>query len=76
MIAKDVVLGENVRIFQPDLVNLYGCSIGDGTKVGAFVEVQRGAARCNSLLNGAAHAARRRSYEAGDGVPGANSACL
>jgi acetyltransferase-like isoleucine patch superfamily enzyme len=43
MIAKDVVLGENVRIFQPDLVNLYGCSIGDGTKVGAFVEVQRGA---------------------------------
>jgi UDP-3-O-[3-hydroxymyristoyl] glucosamine N-acyltransferase len=35
MIAKDVVLGENVRIFQPDLVNLYGCSIGDGTKVGA-----------------------------------------
>jgi UDP-2-acetamido-3-amino-2,3-dideoxy-glucuronate N-acetyltransferase len=44
MIAKDVVLGENVRIFQPDLVNLYGCRIGDGTKVGAFVEVQRGAA--------------------------------
>ena len=44
MIAKDVILGENVRIFQPDLVNLYGCSIGDGTKVGAFVEVQRGAA--------------------------------
>ena len=44
MIAKDVVLGEDVRIFQPDLVNLYGCSIGDGTKVGAFVEVQRGAA--------------------------------
>jgi UDP-2-acetamido-3-amino-2,3-dideoxy-glucuronate N-acetyltransferase len=44
MIAKDVILGENVRIFQPDLVNLYGCRIGDGTKVGAFVEVQRGAA--------------------------------
>ena len=43
MIAKEVVLGENVRIFQPDLVNLYGCRIGDGTKVGAFVEVQRGA---------------------------------
>jgi acetyltransferase-like isoleucine patch superfamily enzyme len=43
MIAEDVVLGENVRIFQPDLVNLYGCRIGDGTKVGAFVEVQRGA---------------------------------
>jgi UDP-2-acetamido-3-amino-2,3-dideoxy-glucuronate N-acetyltransferase len=43
VIAADVVLGENVRIFQPDLVNLYGCSIGAGTKVGAFVEVQRGA---------------------------------
>jgi acetyltransferase-like isoleucine patch superfamily enzyme len=42
MIAKDVVLGEGVRIFQPDLVNLYGCRIGDGTKVGAFVEVQKG----------------------------------
>jgi acetyltransferase-like isoleucine patch superfamily enzyme len=43
MISPDTVLGQNVRIFQPDLVNLYGCEIGDGTKVGAFVEVQRGA---------------------------------
>ncbi len=43
MIANDVVLGPNVRIFQPTLVNLYGCSIGEGTKVGAFVEVQKGA---------------------------------
>lgn len=43
MISKDVVLGEGVRIFQPDLVNLYGCEIGDGTKVGSFVEIQRGA---------------------------------
>ena len=43
MIAADVVLGNDVRIFQPELVNLYGCSIGDGTKVGAFVEIQRGA---------------------------------
>jgi acetyltransferase-like isoleucine patch superfamily enzyme len=44
MISKDVVLGNNVSIPQPDLVNLYGCSIGDGSRVGAFVEVQRGAA--------------------------------
>jgi UDP-2-acetamido-3-amino-2,3-dideoxy-glucuronate N-acetyltransferase len=44
MIARDVVLGNNVRIPQPDLVNLYGCTIGDGTGVSAFVEVQRGAA--------------------------------
>jgi UDP-2-acetamido-3-amino-2,3-dideoxy-glucuronate N-acetyltransferase len=43
LIASDVQLGTGVRIVQPDLVNLYGCSIGDGTKVGAFVEIQRGA---------------------------------
>jgi acetyltransferase-like isoleucine patch superfamily enzyme len=42
MISPDTVLGQNVTIFQPELVNLYGCEIGDGTKVGAFVEVQRG----------------------------------
>jgi acetyltransferase-like isoleucine patch superfamily enzyme len=48
-IADDVVLGIDVRIFQPDLVNLYGCSIGDESKVGAFVEIQKNAsvgARC------------------------------
>ena len=41
MIADDVILGNNVVIHQPDLVNLYGCTIGDGTKIGAFVEIQR-----------------------------------
>lgn len=49
MPQKDVTLGSNVRIFHPDLVNLYGCTIGDDTKVGAFVEVQKNAtigARC------------------------------
>jgi UDP-2-acetamido-3-amino-2,3-dideoxy-glucuronate N-acetyltransferase len=40
-IAADVVLGKNVGIFS--FVNLYGCSIGDETKVGAFVEIQKGA---------------------------------
>jgi UDP-2-acetamido-3-amino-2,3-dideoxy-glucuronate N-acetyltransferase len=40
-IAEDVKLGNNVRIF--DFVNLYGCDIGDNSKVGAFVEIQRGA---------------------------------
>lgn len=39
-----MALGKDVAIFQPELVNLYGCSIGDGTKVGAFVEIQRDAA--------------------------------
>ena len=42
-IADSVVLGKDVNIFHPGLVNLYGCSIGSGTKVGAFVEVQKGA---------------------------------
>ena len=52
MIANDVQLGTGVRIVQPDLVNLYGCSIGDGTKVGAFVEIQRGAVvGCNCKIS-------------------------
>ncbi len=42
-IADNVILGQNVRIFQPDLVNLYGCSIGAETKIGAFVEIQKNA---------------------------------
>ncbi len=42
-IASDVIIGPGVRIFQPDLVNLYGCSIGAETKVGAFVEIQKNA---------------------------------
>lgn len=43
-ISDTVVLGQNVNIFQPMLVNLYGCSIGDETKIGAFVEIQKNAA--------------------------------
>jgi UDP-2-acetamido-3-amino-2,3-dideoxy-glucuronate N-acetyltransferase len=43
VIADDVKLGANVSIPQPTLVNLYGCQIGANTKIGAFVEVQRGA---------------------------------
>jgi UDP-2-acetamido-3-amino-2,3-dideoxy-glucuronate N-acetyltransferase len=39
-IAADVKLGKDVRIF--DFVNLYGCEIGDETRIGAFVEIQRG----------------------------------
>jgi acetyltransferase-like isoleucine patch superfamily enzyme len=48
-ITADVRLGRDVRIFQPELVNLYGCTIGDETKIGAFVEIQKNAsigARC------------------------------
>src|SRR6476660_7055694 len=40
-IAPDVKLGKDVKIFK--FVNLYGCEIGDRTKVGAFVEIQKNA---------------------------------
>ncbi|MBD2676742.1 MULTISPECIES: acyltransferase [Nostoc] len=40
-VKNDVKLGTNVKIFHPDLVNLYGCVIGDDTKIGAFVEIQQ-----------------------------------
>ena len=46
-IAPDVKLGNNVKIFA--FTNLYGCEVGDDSKVGAFVEIQKGAkigARC------------------------------
>jgi acetyltransferase-like isoleucine patch superfamily enzyme len=42
-IGKDVQVGKEVRILHPDLVNLYGCVIGDETRIGTFVEVQVGA---------------------------------
>lgn len=48
-IGSDVSLGKDVKIFQPELVNLYGCTIGPETKIGAFVEIQKNAsvgARC------------------------------
>jgi acetyltransferase-like isoleucine patch superfamily enzyme len=38
-IADDVRLGENVKL--ADFINLYGCVIGDNTKIGTFVEVQK-----------------------------------
>jgi acetyltransferase-like isoleucine patch superfamily enzyme len=41
MIAPDVELSEGVVIHQPDLVNLYGCRIRRGTRIGPFVEIQR-----------------------------------
>jgi UDP-2-acetamido-3-amino-2,3-dideoxy-glucuronate N-acetyltransferase len=40
-ISDDVELGENVKIYN--FVNLYGCKIGDNTKIGTFVEIQKGA---------------------------------
>ena len=49
MPVTEVRLGRDVQVFHPKLVNLYGCAIGDETKIGTFVEIQRGAvvgARC------------------------------
>lgn len=48
-IADSVRLGTDVEIRQPALVNLYGCTVGEKTKIGAFVEIQKNAcvgARC------------------------------
>lgn len=41
LVSEDVRLGENVRL--GNFVNLYGCTIGAGTKIGAFVEIQKNA---------------------------------
>jgi UDP-2-acetamido-3-amino-2,3-dideoxy-glucuronate N-acetyltransferase len=48
-IADNVRLGADVRIAHPELVNLYGCSIGESTRIATFVEIQKNAtigARC------------------------------
>jgi UDP-2-acetamido-3-amino-2,3-dideoxy-glucuronate N-acetyltransferase len=42
-ISDSVKLKGKVTIHHPGLVNLYGCEIGDGTRIGAFVEIQKGA---------------------------------
>jgi len=47
--VTDVVMGQDVVVHHPELVNLYGCSIGAESRIGTFVEIQRGAsvgARC------------------------------
>ena len=40
-IAPDVTLGEGVKL--SNFINLYGCQVGDNTKIGAFVEIQKNA---------------------------------
>jgi acetyltransferase-like isoleucine patch superfamily enzyme len=42
-IGSEVRLGRAVQIFHRDLVNLYGCAVGDETRIGTFVEIQVGA---------------------------------
>jgi UDP-2-acetamido-3-amino-2,3-dideoxy-glucuronate N-acetyltransferase len=41
MPVSNVTLGHNVKILYPELANLYGCSIGAGTRIGPFVEIQK-----------------------------------
>ena len=41
-VADNVTLGKGVKIFHLDLVNLYGCIIGDQTTIGPFIEIQSG----------------------------------
>jgi acetyltransferase-like isoleucine patch superfamily enzyme len=42
MVDSNVILGKDVKIFDPNLVNLFGCEIGDNSFIGPFVEVTRG----------------------------------
>jgi UDP-2-acetamido-3-amino-2,3-dideoxy-glucuronate N-acetyltransferase len=50
VIASDVKLGQDVTIYN--FVNLYGCEIGDGTKIGSFVEIQKGVSvGCNCKIS-------------------------
>jgi acetyltransferase-like isoleucine patch superfamily enzyme len=51
-ISPDVKLGQNVKIYA--FVNLYGCEIGDDTKVGTFVEIQKGV-RIGKLVKVSSH---------------------
>jgi len=67
MITQDVVVGKNVQIFQPDLVNLYGCTIGDNVKIGAFVEVQKGV-RVGNDCKLSSHSFLCEGLSLGDGV--------
>jgi acetyltransferase-like isoleucine patch superfamily enzyme len=66
MIAEDVKLGEGVVIHHPDLVNLYGCAIGDRSRIGTFVEIQKGA-RIGADCKIQSHSFICEGVEIGDG---------
>lgn len=67
MPLKNVQLGDDVLIFQPDLVNLYGCYVGDETRIGAFVEIQAGA-RIGKKCKISSHSFICEGVEIEDGV--------
>lgn len=64
-IADDVILGKNVQIYG--LVNLYGCTIGNETRIGTFVEIQRGA-KIGSLCKISSHSFICEGVSIGNGV--------
>jgi UDP-2-acetamido-3-amino-2,3-dideoxy-glucuronate N-acetyltransferase len=67
MIKDDVQLGEGVSIYHQNLVNLYGCKIGADSKIGSFVEIQKGASvgeRCKI----SSHTFICEGVDIGDGV--------
>lgn len=64
-VLANVRVGENVRIFN--FVNAYGCEIGDNTKVGSFVEIQRNA-RIGRNCKVSSHSFVCEGVEIGDGV--------
>jgi UDP-2-acetamido-3-amino-2,3-dideoxy-glucuronate N-acetyltransferase len=66
-IAPSVRLGKDVVIFNESLVNLYGCEIGDETKIGAFVEIQKGA-KVGRRCKISSHSFVCEGVEIGDGV--------
>jgi acetyltransferase-like isoleucine patch superfamily enzyme len=67
VITDDVTLGPGVVIHHPDLVNLYGCEIGEGTAIGPFVEIQRGAS-IGSRCKISSHSFICTGVEIGSGV--------
>ncbi|MFH1386209.1 MAG: acyltransferase [bacterium] len=62
---KNVMVGENVKIFN--FVNAYGCSIGDGSKIGSFVEIQKNA-RIGKNCKISSHTFICEGVEIADGV--------
>jgi UDP-2-acetamido-3-amino-2,3-dideoxy-glucuronate N-acetyltransferase len=67
LIADDVVLGRGVIVHRPELVNLYGCTIGADTTIGPFVEIQR-AVQVGARCKISSHSFLCTGVELGDGV--------
>jgi UDP-2-acetamido-3-amino-2,3-dideoxy-glucuronate N-acetyltransferase len=72
-VLVDVQVGEDVRIFH--FVNAYGCSIGDGTRIGSFVEIQKGAA-IGRLCKISSHSFICEGVTIGDGVFVGHGVCF